>query len=299
MKLLLILFISYISIFNSYSQGHTLKKIAEDTTGSGMIEIIKTNTKSKYLKFLIAPDSSSQNHLFSFSYQYMLNPIGKTIGSQGMISNFGINLARFFSKKIIIGISLDLKWIPGMSTKKINNEFTSDFNSHFIKQYDNPQDSANAYIMKTVFNNGYGPSLYGNGISNIGIMISLFPQKYGGVLLNFKTGNTSFKIHSVYDNPYVKNGKVDAAYLTLINNYIIDITFKPYAFFKNAYVSKINSFGFNDILKRFVISVFYQRLNFSSAEFNGTKISSMVDSAFNSKYKTDNRFGIKLGWGIY
>lgn len=238
-----------------------------------------------------------QNHYLLVGYNYMLNPVGKTIGAQGTIASIGFNVARFLSKQITIGIVADAKFVPGISTKKLSKEFITDFNNAFIPTYSNVQDSANAYVIKAAVNSDVA-QITGNSVFNIGLMVSLFPQKYGGLLLQVKYGSRGFQVHGVYGNPYVNQGGNDKVPMGVVSNWTCELTFKPYAFFENAYIDTENYSAY-DIGKTISLSIFYERLNFQSANFNGTNFSQMVNTSFMDKYGIDNRFGFKVGFMFY
>jgi hypothetical protein len=86
--------------------------------------------------------------------------------------------------------------------------------------------------------------------------------------------------------------------MSVSGNWIYEITFKPATLFGDTYVftDRENDYKF---LKSFVLSLYYERLNLKSAEFNGTKIDKMVSSDFINKYGIDNRFGFKIGFAFY
>ena len=223
--------------------------------------------------------------------------MGNTIGARGTMASFGLNLARFFSTKIIIAAVTDIKLLPGVWPIKPSNSFTSEFNNSFIKTYNNQTDSANAYIMQSAFNQ-QGQSIIGQNVFNIGIALSLFPQKYGGILLQAKYGGMGFQIHGVYGNKYLNNGANDKVGMDVTGNWICEITIKPVAFFENAFINTTKK-GKGKFGKSFVLSFYYERLNFKSAEFNGTKVNQIVTSDFINKYGIDNRFGFKIGFALY
>lgn len=259
----------------------------------------RTKQKESYFSKVINSTDNSKNHLITFNYQYMLSPIGKTFGTQGMVPNFGINLARLFSHKIVLGLILDIKLIKGFSNKKLSNEFVSDFNSAFKTKYENSTDSVNAYIIRTCFNDGPGRFFAGNKLSNIGIMVSLFPQKYGGILVQIKKGYRESIVRGTLGIKEIENGERESLPLIFSDNWSFELTFKPMAFFQDTYVKTEDNFDSEAIGNRFIITIFYERLNFESGSFNGTSISKMVSPEFMNKYRIDNRFGIKLGFGIY
>ncbi|MBA3665460.1 MAG: hypothetical protein H0W61_14790 [Bacteroidetes bacterium] len=253
--------------------------------------------KKNYVDFLHYPDENSQNHFLMCNYQFFYSAIGKTIGARGTMASFGLNLARFFSTKIIIAAVADIKLLPGIWPIKPSSNFTSEFNNSFIKTYDNQVDSANANIVQSAFNQ-QGRPIIGQNVFTAGVALSLFPQKYGGVLLQVKYGGMGFQIHGVYGNKYVNNGANDKVGMGVTGNWIYEITFKPVAFFENTFINTTKNeegkFG-----KSFVLSFYYERLNFKSAEFNGTKVTQMVSSDFINKYRIDNRFGFKIGFAMY
>jgi hypothetical protein len=259
----------------------------------------KTSPIKNYFNRVIYPNEDSKNYLVTFNYQYMLSPIGKTFGTQGMVPNFGLNLARFFSHKIVLGLTLDIKLIKGFSNKKLSKEFISDFNSAFNTQYENPTDSVNAFIIKTCINDGPGRFFSGNTLSNIGIMFSLFPQKYGGILVQIKKGYREPNVRGTLGIKEIENGERESVPLIFSDNWSFELTLKPMAFFQDTYIKPEDRFDNEAFGNRFIVTLFYERLNFQSATFNGTNISKMVSPEFMNKYRVDNRFGIKLGFGIY
>lgn len=255
------------------------------------------DTPINYLEFLRYPTAKSQTHLFTYSYQFFYSPIGKTLGSRGTMANFGINLARLFSTKIILGVVADIKILPGVWPIKPSKSFTSDFNESFLKTYDTQTDSANSTVVKSAFNNG-GQNIIGQNVFNFGVALSLFPQKYGGILLQIKYGGTGFQIHGVNGNKYINNGGNDKFGMNITGNWIYEITFKPAAFLYNTYIFTDRETD-DKFFSSFVLSFYYERLNLKSAEFNGTTIDKMVSSDFINKYGIDNRFGFKIGFAFY
>jgi hypothetical protein len=119
----------------------------------------------------------------------MYSPYGKKIEAQGGMLTLGLNVARLFSNKIILGVAADIKVNPERTHVSVATECLDDFNSSFTPLLVTPKDSANSSVYSTNLN-GSGPR--GNSILNWGVMLSLFPQKYGGILLEVKKGVTYF-----------------------------------------------------------------------------------------------------------
>ena len=250
----------------------------------------------KYFKGIVTPEPEDQNHLFNFQYKYMYSPWGKTIGARGGMFNFGINLGRFFSNKIIIGPVADMKLYPGGArANKLTSEFLNDFNASFTLNNSTLLDSVNSLVYSSNFNKD---GIRGNSMFNLGVMISLFPQKFGALMLQIKKGGTSFQFHNmIYGNTFVNGGGNDKVGMWVSNNWTYELIIKPFAFFRNTFYSKYH--GGQYLSNSFVISFYYERLNFRSSEFNGTKLIEIVNDSFISKYGIDNRFGIKIGLAFY
>jgi hypothetical protein len=218
-----------------------------------------------------------------------LSPFGNTIASQGFVMNLGLNLARFISKNIVLGINSDLKLSGGYFIKYGTSQFLNDFNSSFYLHYNNSLDSANSNIVRNAINKSPLNPITGSRLYNFGIMFSPFPFKYGGIMLQVRRGAKVFKI-DVGNNPFVGG---DNGYLEITKNWIYELMFKPLTFKKNKFPSTRH---FNTSI---TFSVHYEKLNFGNAKFNGTSIRQMLSSDFINRYQFDNRFGFKIGLGFY
>ena len=91
--------------------------------------------------------------------------------------NLGFNIARFFSKKFILGVSTDFKIFPGYTKQYFSNQFIQDFNSNYIQIYDNELDSARAEVLYKTVNKIDNYRIKGNIILDFGFSFSPFPQK--------------------------------------------------------------------------------------------------------------------------
>lgn len=246
------------------------------------------NSRNIIKDSLPAKSDDSHTYLFTLNYGLMMSPIGKTTSNQGLLMNLGINLSRFFSNKILFGIAGDLK-LSGGFIKHGDAQFLSDLDANYNVQYDNTLDSANSVIVKNALTKSAQNPIMGNRCYNIGIMFSPFPDKYGGIMFQVRRGSKVFRIE-VGNNPFVVG---EYGYLEVSKNWIYEITFKPWTFKNDKFPST----------KRFktsiTVSFHYERVNFGSAEFNGTKINKMFSSEFIEKYEIDHRFGFKIGIGFY
>lgn len=254
-------------------------------------------SKDSYFMRLFDSKEGDQNHFFSVQYKYTLQSYGSTFNTQGGMASFGINLARFFSTKFILGVTSDLKLLPGIRNVNPSDEFSSDFQGSYTPISGPPQDSANAEVFYS--NIVYG-GIRGHNMFNIGLMFSPFPQKYGGFMLEIKRGNTGHQFHnSIYQNLFVNGGGNDKVPMSVGGNLRFELTCKPLAFFRNAYYDHYSYSGFEIFLNSLVIGFYYERFNFQTAQFGGTNLRDAVDNEFISKYGIDHRFGFKIGFAFY
>jgi hypothetical protein len=134
----------------------------------------------------------------------------------------------------------------------------------------------------------------------LGLMFSLFPHKAGAIMLQVKRGGVGYQAHAlVFENASVPNISGNDKYpFTISKSWKYELTFKPQAFFEDAYID-VNNQEPGDFWKTFSISFFYEKINFKTAEFNGTKFSTFLTNDFMTKYAFDNRFGFKIGFSLY
>ncbi len=239
--------------------------------------------------------ASAQNYWFTGQYTFVNSCVGNTISSRGLTLNLGFNLAKIFSDKIILGVTADLKVLPGLWKPKTSSTFLNDFN-HSLISPQNDFDSINMSIVSQNYNQG---GLVGNNKYYIGGMLSLFPQKYGGLLFEAKYGNTYFQArNNVFNNPNIAQHGFNRNSISTSGNWIISLTIKPMSFFKNTYIDRKKMVG-QDFLKSLSVGFFYERFRYGSAQFNGTQLSDFMNDDFNHRFSMDNRFGFKIGFSFY
>lgn len=250
--------------------------------------------------FLFPGDGSDEASLMNVSYRYLYTPKSISFASKGTHLTVGLNLARFFSKKIIFGVCYDLKQFKGFTKQHFSQNFIDDFNSNFIPTYANAKDSSRAYTLRDAINGTSGAKIVGNTFQNIGISFSPFPQKYGGFLLELKTGDRVFPIFGEYIKKYFTKDDGGYAFLQLNNAYSIELSFKPYKFFdsERMYLSTKPP-KFKDLLKVITIGFYYEKLTFNGATFNGVAIDQIQSANFIAKYDNITNWGIKIGVALY
>lgn len=252
----------------------------------------------KYVDFL-KYDSLGQTEFFFMGYHYLNVPNSKNFKTGGTILNLGFNVARFFSKKIIVALAVDWKYFFGYTNQSFTNEFVDDFNSNFISEQSSLTDSLRANILKDAINSVPGHDFNGNQFGNIGIAFSLFPKKYGGIMIQLKKGWVSYPINGDEGKEALgKQSDQNLPKFNLNNNFFIDLSFKPYRFFNSERVD-IESFKWKDLIKKVSITLYYERINLVNSNYDGLKLDKIVGRNFVSKYNNQQNFGIKIGLALY
>jgi hypothetical protein len=252
----------------------------------------------------ILPDNHSpqKNHYFICQFGYSNSIWGKTFGAKGCVSTLGFNPARFFSNRFVLGVVGDLKLLPGFGVFRPEDQFLADFNSGFVSPHGPGLDSANAQVV-AVNLNSFGKHTYGikgNSMFYFGAMVSLCPNKVGAILLQVKRGGVGYQAHQlIFENSAVPNISGNDKYpFTISKSWKYEITFKPQAFFEDVYID-VDDWSAGDFWKTISISLFYEKVNFKTAEFNDTKFSTFLTNEFMTKYAFDNRYGFKVGFSLY
>jgi hypothetical protein len=241
-------------------------------------------------------DHTPKNHFVTYQFGYANSFIGKSFGAKGCMSTIGFNPAKFFSNTLVAGIVVDVKIVPGFGVIRCSNEFRNDFNSNFVLPQGSSVDSVNASLMSESINMG---GIQGNYMFYGGVMFSLLPHRAGGLMLQIKRGGVGFEIRNgVFGNPFINDGNKDKAPFSFIGSWRFDLTIKPSAFFTDSYID-ISDMHFNDVIKALSLTVFYERFNFQTGEFNKTSFASFLTPEFLARYSVDSRCGIKLGIALY
>ena len=243
------------------------------------------------------PNLKQENSFFMAGYYAFAWSGGKALNPTGMHFTGGINLARLFSNRLILGIGFELKGFKGLFPKRIPVDLINSFNQDLISTYLNASDSSHATVLSSAINGNGSNKFQGNYVYSAGVIFSLFPNKFGGLLLFIKRTSYSFPVFGVYDNPYFHDGSADFAYFDVPKCYGIQLTCKPAAFFR-----KTRTMNENDDSKYLGIihlSIYYDHMSYKDALFEGDPLSKFLLPSFFDKYAVDNRFGIKIGLGFY
>lgn len=253
--------------------------------------------KKKYLNYLLVADDNVKAPLVFVNYQYLCIPKTKTFRSGGAYANFGLNLARFFTKKIMFGVSFDVKAINGVLKQHLPSQFVTDFNSNSINLYNSEKDSLLSYTLKKVVNGEGEFGISGNNISGYGVCFSPFPDKYGGFLFQFKKNTFSFPLYGTVIDKIHKNDEGNYIMLDFERAYSIEITCNPYKFSQHKRI-KVRELKTNPY-KFLTISFYYQHFSFTNTKLDYTPLSTFVNQKFIMKYNNVNNYGFKIGVSIY
>lgn len=252
--------------------------------------------QSNYRDFL-RRDSSQQNSFLMGGYNFLKVPHSVNFRADGLYFHLGFNVARFVSKKIILGVCIDHKGAKGIFGWNTGSAFASEFSLAYSPLNGSQADSAKSQIL---YNALTSPTkkFVGNYIANIGIMFSPFPQKYGGILIELKRGGRSFPIDGNYGNPYINNDGSEFAFLDVRKVYCGSIYFKPFTLSKKSVNDSFEK-TVNEWRHKIIVGFHYERLNLSDSDFYGVSIPQLVSTDFMSKHGIEHRFGFSLGFGIY
>ena len=79
------------------------------------IKIPKFISDHPYLNQLYIPADDAQARLLTCSWQYLYSYQFESFRTGGMQLSVGVNVARFFSNKFVIGIIADVKGVKGLT----------------------------------------------------------------------------------------------------------------------------------------------------------------------------------------
>jgi hypothetical protein len=253
--------------------------------------------RKSYLDFL-EYDSTCRTNLLNFSFQYNYFQKNKPFRRGGLGFELGLNLARFFSKKIIFGICLDSRLFESHVSQNFDTQFQSDFNNNFISSQPTQADTLVSKVLYNTINNN-GIKIRGDHHLFYGVSFSPFPDRFGGLLLEFKTGGSSYLFYGNYDAAALNKDHDNIPVMLITRkNSLYQLSFNPYKFFRsketNVYASEPYEF-----YKFFVISLCYEKFSLEHSTLNNLLLTNFIQQNFISKYSNQYYIGIKIGLGIY
>ncbi len=253
--------------------------------------------QNNYLTFL-KPDSNEQCRFFRGSLNYRNTFVDKGFNMNGFYLSTGVNIARFFSKKFIAGVCIDLKPFKGLTRWEPASSFTSSFNASFAPDNSTAESAFSSSIFNDAINQNNGSYFQGNYFGNIGLQYSPFPQKYGGFLLEVKRGYASFPVYGYSDAPLIDNGDSDFAFYQVEKIYSASLYCKPFSFWGKDKLSSLQLTK-EDWKKWIILGITYNRMNLSNDYLYGTSMEDVVNEAFWNTYRIQHYVTVSLGIGLY
>ena len=255
--------------------------------------------RHNYLAFLTTHTEDTKACLFNESIQYLYVPNTGGFRDGGVSITVGLNLARFFTRKIILGICFDFKEMAYLPTQTFSKGFVNDFNSAYIPAQRNNRDSAVAQTLKDDINSTAGSKIRGTIVNSIGVSFSPFPQSFGAIQLQIRKGQQSFTCYSNYGTRIITEYSSNNNILDLIlnNNYYAVLSCKPYRFFHSENIYDVPE-KWTEFYKFISVSLYYERLSFAGATLEGLPLSSILGQSFLSKYSVVNNFGVRVGFSL-
>jgi hypothetical protein len=246
----------------------------------------------------IKSDSTCLASFISFKFQYLYQFSNGFYKIGGTHSDLGINLARFFTKKIILGVGFEYKFIPFRGKQKLASGFIDNFNANYIPVLSDKYDSIRSLTLHGAINNINGYKSGGSTFSSFSINFSPFPDRFGGILLQFKMGYLSVPIYGPLSDIYEENTNIPTLNFAVRKNFVVELSFCPYKFFKSHRL-KIVGGSIKDWYKFLIISFYANYFSLQNATVGGEKLSKFTGEAFTDNYKSLHNFGIKFGVGIW
>jgi hypothetical protein len=226
-----------------------------------------------------------------FAINYSQNVTNKMLPSNGLHSSLGLNIARLFKQKFSFGVMLDFRGFKILGSNRHYHQLTNAVNASIIRNQSDPFDSTRASFLYNAFNNDSKKHFLGSYLFNYGVFFSPFRGKYGSMMLQIKRGDYAFPIYGAYGNKYISDGKQEWIGLTVPVPLNVQLTCKPWAFFKSKKENELK----NNVL----LSIFYETVSLKTATLDGQALSKYLKPAFFDNHGTGHHLGFKLSYGIY
>lgn len=225
--------------------------------------------------------------LFFVSGNFDLNLYGKVLPSSGFQASLSINLARLFTKKIVLGLALESGIAPEFSSNRKYGYLTPAVNDYIQLNQADSSDMLRAEFLSNTFNRG---EFKGCLRSNLGIVFSPFPDKYGEMIFFLSKGLMRFPFAGKSTNPALN-------YDWYFNSLDVPVLFKAMLLFKPLTLTKMKDDNF---LKDHLHLGFYvQKTALKDAVYFDSPLEHYLNPAFFSgKRKTELHFGMRIGIGL-
>lgn len=250
----------------------------------------KQSFLDRYWQFL-KPDSVKNTTYLIGAYNFMYTNKGYiSHGGRGTYLSGGFNVGRLFSKKIVLAITVEFKAWKGLWPVYFSPNYINDFNNNFQNNLVDQKDSARAEAVKQLLNGNSRFTARGTFYGTYAIALSPIPNKYGGFMLVLKEGGIGIPVHGTYGTIFNPKG-ADWTGIGIPGKICFELVCKPLTFFKN--IPKDKRGGLLQL------SIFYERLSWKDAEFDGLPFKSFMNSSFINKYAIQDNIGFTVKFGLY
>lgn len=245
-----------------------------------------TKKKGRYRTFLKDSDQSYVRMAgIGMSYKFM--PFDQNFKAIGLSGQYHLNLARFFSRKLIFGVTLEVRGGKGFVHKRFSDDFKTSMSNGLLPQYASQKDSALAYdLVRAVNGSKY---CRGNYMSSIGIIFSPFPYKWGGLTFLLSRGQQNFPVFVA--SQYYETDSDDWEYVMLNKTKVIsgELRIHPALFFKQ------QPLGLGKFHQYCYFSLYYEQANTNHIKFKDVALDQLLTSSALDQAFKKHSFGFKLG----
>lgn len=235
------------------------------------------------------------------SYGFAHTVYGRLLPISGLQASVGVNVAGLFHKNWLIGPTLEWRVFKalGLNTRYYN--LRKAINDNLIYSQGNLTDSTRVQFLHSAFNDlpggysFYNSRFFGSNHYRYGIIISPFPDDYGGFMLGVKRGMNVMPVDGAYGITALEYETEYYIFLSVPVDLSVELTCKPFMFLHERSVGQWYDF----ISQHVLLSFYWDRISMHRAEFNGAPLNDFLAPAFFEENGTDNQFGFKLAIGYY
>lgn len=242
-------------------------------------------TKESYLKFLVKRDSTVKSSLLygSIGHTVVLpNLINRNVG-YGMNLSFGLNLARFFTKKFHVGIFLQTK-VKGFFEE---GYYTSEFSNSISENYNQSAFTGSDTLLPSVFLSKVKTSdLGGTSVFQFGGSIH-YPRKYFPLIKFYRT-IVSEQIEANAYNSSIGEGQQDWISLNYYG------AGGSLSFDVGNFIKRIDLDG-----AKLTLSFYGERYTFEDSTVEGLQLKRFIKQPFFDKFDSFYKYGISLTIGYF
>lgn len=238
---------------------------------------------------------------FYGSYGFAHTAQGRVLPISGAQTAVGVNIAGLFHTKWILGACVEWRVAKAFGMNRRYDKIRGDVIENLIHPQPDLTDSTRVDFLFDAFNgmpggnSFYGGRFFGSNHYRYGIIISPFPDSYGGLMLCVKRGMNALPVHGAYGITALTYQAEDYIFMFVPVDFGAEVTCKPFLFLKERSTGK----WYNTISQNLLLSVYWDHISMERAEFNNAPLRNFVAAPFFDKNGTGNHFGLKLSFGYY